>query len=199
VQTVGRALVVEDDPALGRALQAFAARHAQVVHWAATKADAMQAIPAQDPDVVLLDIGLPDGSGADLLETLSRRPRFPRVIAVSGSADPDTAFRLAQAGVRSFVTKPLKIEDLRQAWEQALESIPDLRPLLRVCVGGQPLGDLEALVRGQMVDEALAIVGGSRTHASQLLGISRQHLQHILRARGGPTPGTPALTTTRSR
>ena len=190
MQKVWRVLVVEDDPALGRALEAFAARLAEVVYRAANKADAIRAIAAQAPDVVLLDIGLPDGSGADLLATLARQPRFPRVIAVSGSADPDTAFRLAQAGVRSFVTKPLKLDDLRQAWEQALGSTPNLRPFLRVCVGGQRLGDLEALVRGQMVEEALAMVGGSRTHASQLLGISRQHLQHIIRAMREPTRKT---------
>jgi DNA-binding NtrC family response regulator len=113
----------------------------------------------------------------------ARQPVFPRVIAISGCADADTAFHLAQTGVRCFISKPLDLGRLQQAWDMALHVPPDLRPFIRACVGQRRLHDLEEQVRRQMTDEALAAGGGSRHKASALLGISRQLLQNILRTR----------------
>jgi DNA-binding NtrC family response regulator len=102
---------------------------------------------------------------------------------ISGFADADTAFRLAQAGTRYFVTKPLDLAKLQEAWDRALMTTPDLTPFIRACIGRRRLHDLEAEVRRRMIDEALAVAHGSRHKASAMLGISRQLLQHILRAR----------------
>lgn len=183
MDTVGRVLIVEDDDALAGALEAFASRRAATVQRAATKARALEILESADVDVLMLDIGLPDGSGDQLLAVLARKPVFTRVIAVSGSADPTTAFALAQAGVRRFVTKPLDLNQLERAWEQALKEAPDLRPFIRACVGRRKLHDLEGMVRDEMTAEAMAEGGGSRRKASSILGISRQLLQRILRQR----------------
>ena len=180
---VGRVLIVEDDDALACALEAFASRRAASVQRAATKARALEILEAVDVDVLMLDIGLPDGSGDQLLGVLAQKPVFARVIAVSGSADPMTAFALAQAGVRRFVTKPLNLGELERAWEQALKEAPDLRPFIRACVGRRNLHELEGMVRDEMTAEAMAEGGGSRRKASSILGISRQLLQRILRQR----------------
>ena len=66
-----RVLVVEDDDRVARGLLT-ALRHAGYeVHRVATAADALRAAPA---DVVLLDLGLPDGDGLDVLRELRHRP-----------------------------------------------------------------------------------------------------------------------------
>lgn len=181
--SVGRVLIVEDDDALSRALESFASRRAATVYRAATMARALEILNDFDVDVVMLDIGLPDGSGEQLLGVLAERAIFTRVIAVSGSADPVIAFALAQAGVRRFVTKPLNLDELERAWDQALREAPDLRPFIRACVGHSNLHELEGLVRYEMTGEAMAACGGSRRKASSILGISRQLLQRILRQR----------------
>ncbi len=180
---VGGVLIVEDDDALACALESFASHRAAAVYRAATKARALEILSEVDIDLLMLDIGLPDGSGEQLLGALAEKPVFTRVIAVSGYADPTIAFALAQAGVRCFVSKPLNLGELERAWDQALKEPPDLRPFIRACVGHRNLHEIEVLVRDQMTSEAMAEGGGSRRKASSLLGISRQLLQRILRQR----------------
>jgi DNA-binding response OmpR family regulator len=189
VARVKCALVVEDDPTLAAALSAFARPRAEAVHVARTHEEAERLIAALRFDMALVDLALPDGNGVALLERLWSQPAMPRVIVVSGSATPDTAFNLAQAGVRAFVPKPLALESLERAWDEALRRPPDLRPFVRASVGQVGLHAVEDVVRRSMTDEALALAESSRRRASSLLGISRQLLQHILRRRddGGPS------------
>jgi DNA-binding NtrC family response regulator len=179
---IGRVLVVEDDEVLASALEAFARTRATVVQRAATKDDAVRLLTMAPADMILLDMALPDGSGRDVLAFAATQRTFPRVVVITGSADPETAFQLAQAGVRFFVRKPLSLGKLQRAWEQALLA-PDMTPLIRACVGRRKLRELEGEVRQQMTDEALAVSHGSRHKASAVLGISRQLLQRILRTR----------------
>jgi len=180
---VRRVLVVEDDDAFAFGLEAFARARGGVVYRAATKAGAIDLLASIEVEVLLLDLALPDGSGAEIVEALASRPTYTHVIVITGSADPVTAFALAQAGVRRFITKPLDLGQLQRVWDQTLAEAPDLRPFVRACVGRHKLHDVEGFVRTQMTDEALAEARGNRRQASRLLGISRQLLQRILRIR----------------
>jgi DNA-binding NtrC family response regulator len=179
---VGRVLIVEDDDLLAGALEAFAKPRSSVVERAATKEAALKALATAPADLILLDMALPDGNGREVLEAASVRGPFPRVVVVTGSTGPETAFELAQAGVRFFVSKPLTLEKLQQAWDRALHA-PDIAPLIRSCIRSRKLHELEAQVRRELTDEALAVSHGSRHKASAVLGISRQLLQRILRVR----------------
>lgn len=65
----------------------------------------------------------------------------------------------------------------------AAEGVSDaLLEMLRTAVGQIGVRDLEGLVRSTMVAEAIGRTGGNRRAAARLLGVSRQHLQHMLRA-----------------
>lgn len=72
------------------------------------------------PDVVVCDIGLPDGDGCDLLKQLIE-DRQITAIAVSGYGMEQDHQRFAQAGFHEVVTKPYKIEDLEAAIKRAGE------------------------------------------------------------------------------
>jgi len=183
VRRVNWALVVEDDVRLASALGSFLAPRAARVQVATTRHEAQRLVREGRIEAALLDLALPDGSGSDLLDVLWAQPVMPHVIVISGSAAPDTAFLLAQRGVRSFVPKPLALERLERAWDEALGAAPDLRPWLRASVGRVDLRTMEDAVRRSMTDEALALARNSRRRASSMLGISRQLLQHILRRR----------------
>jgi DNA-binding response OmpR family regulator len=180
------ALVVEDDRALASVLACFMSERAEVVHVATSKGLAEQHLKRHRVDAALIDLALPDGSGVDLLNLLWKRSPLPQVLVISGSATPDTAFYLAQAGVRGFLSKPLDFEGLARAWEECVNRPPILGPLLRSSVGRVSLHAMEQAVRRSMTDEALALTASSRRRASSLLGISRQLLQHILRAQQAP-------------
>lgn len=125
---------------------------------------------------------LPDGTGLDVLSVSSRLSPTPTVVAVSGEATPEDSFRLARAGVCCFLRKPFRLEQIRGALEEALDVVPDPLAEIRSSVGKIPIKDLEANVRRAMVSEALVRSRGSVRGAAQLLGISRQLLQHILKS-----------------
>lgn len=133
------------------------------------------------PPMVLLDFSLPDGTAEDLLAELAALQPLPALIAMSGTASSDEAFRIAQAGVSAYLSKPFDLAALDAAWHQALHDAPDLALWARRAVGKLPLRVVEDSVRQSMVGEALARTSGSRKGAARLLEVSRQLLQHVLK------------------
>jgi two-component system response regulator RegA len=135
------------------------------------------------PELVLLDVCLPDGTALDVLDALEPLRPLPALVALSGASDAATAFQLAQRGVRVFVQKPLCAARVREAVRQSLTDAPDLTGLVRAAVGRVPIHALEEQVRDIMLHEALARAEGNRRAAARLLSVSRQLLQHMIRAK----------------
>lgn len=177
-----RALVVEDSEALLRTLERALSGRGYSVSACSTVAEARRILLDWQPQMLLLDVELPDGNAFDVLRTASELSAAPVVIAMSGVAAPAESFRLAQLGVRSYLAKPLRLETLEQAIEEAFRTPPDVTPHVRAQVGHVPVRELERHVRRTMVAEALARAGGSRRGAARLLQVSRQLLQHMLRS-----------------
>lgn len=175
------ALVVEDHSALRRtlerALQPFAAR----VLVAATVTDGLRLLADERPQLVVTDVRLPDGNGIEVARAASLMKPLPVVVAMSGEATPDEAFRLAQYGVRGYLTKPLQLADFSATVKNALSEPPELSTALRASVGKVDLLEFEDSVRKTLLDEALAQSGGNKARAASLLSVSRQLLQHMLR------------------
>ena len=80
---------------------------------AATVAEAVEAIAAHDPDVVLLDVHMPDGGGAEVIRrTQGTRAQF---LALSVSDAPEDVIAIIRAGARGYVTKTISGPDLADA------------------------------------------------------------------------------------
>ena len=180
---IERVLVVEDNRALLRSLQAALAETYSEVRACRSVAEAETAVAGWWPDLVLLDVVLPDGGADEVLNVLERRTPAPVVIAMSGAAEPSQSFLLGTRGVRAYMEKPLQIDRLQAVIRRALEAAPDLLPVLRQTVGHRPFADVQTEVRAVMLDEALARSRGSRRGAARLLSMSRQLLQYLLRQR----------------
>ncbi|MCP3135962.1 response regulator [Pyxidicoccus xibeiensis] len=183
MERVRHLLLVEDSESLARVLEDALRSRAERISHAPTLASARQLLRDEPPDAVILDVSLPDGTSDSLLVDLQAVEPLPHVIAISGSATAEQAFRLAAGGVRAFVPKPLDLARLEAVWQETLSRPPDLIHALRASTGQVPLRDLESVVRATLVDEALAKSQGSVRGAAKLLRISRQLLQHILNAR----------------
>jgi DNA-binding response OmpR family regulator len=116
-------LLVEDDELVRDALTRILVREGYLVLTAATGHDAIGLLrtPASPIDVVLLDIGLPDVSGADLCARL--REFFPRlpVVVCTGAASPEEEAELYQVGITRFFSKPIDVAELTTALRAALE------------------------------------------------------------------------------
>ncbi len=113
-------LVVEDNPDILRYLVLLLEQAGHRVRPAATLAEAVDAAGSGPIDVLLSDIGLPDGSGLELLQTLrSDRPSLPAV-AFSGFGSDDDVRHSLEAGFAAHLTKPLDFRRLSVAIRNAL-------------------------------------------------------------------------------
>lgn len=125
-------LIVDDDRAARRTLElAFSGQG----HETVTAADArggMQAWREHEPDVVLLDLMLPDGSGQQMLEQSREQNLGGTVIMITGHQDLDKAIAAMRAGAFDYVHKPLNIDELELTVAKALESGSHKRKLALV-------------------------------------------------------------------
>ncbi|MCJ0762081.1 response regulator transcription factor [Variovorax terrae] len=101
-------LVVEDSAAMGerlrRILVSLGVPQADIVH-AASLAQARQWLPTRPFQLALIDIGLPDGSGVDLIAALQRQPAPPASVVVSAWGDEDTLLAALRAGAAGYLLK----------------------------------------------------------------------------------------------
>lgn len=117
-----RLVVIEDDPDL-RDLVRLVMRQAD---WEVTTAPSavtgLLAIAADDPDVVVLDLGLPDASGLDVLRELQSRPStsWIPVVVLSGDRQPSAATQALLSGAQDFMTKPFVPDELHARLTAAL-------------------------------------------------------------------------------
>jgi DNA-binding NarL/FixJ family response regulator len=109
-------LVVVDDHHLFRAgVRAELTPHHDVVGEAATPAEALAVIAETRPDVVLLDVHLPEGGGVAVLEALPRDAGAPKVLALSVSDAADDVVPMIRAGALGYVTKTIDTTELLDA------------------------------------------------------------------------------------
>ncbi|HEY8150658.1 MAG TPA: sigma-54 dependent transcriptional regulator [Vicinamibacteria bacterium] len=106
-----RALIVDDDAEIAKVLTELVEREGFAVTCASTLAQAREAIATTVPDIVLVDIHLPDGSGLDLLEGLG--PSAPEVVLITGQASVDTAVDALRRGAADYLTKPVDFPRLK--------------------------------------------------------------------------------------
>jgi CheY-like chemotaxis protein/anti-sigma regulatory factor (Ser/Thr protein kinase) len=108
-----RVLLVEDNPDTSRVMSRLLKLWGFEHHTADSVASALQCAQAESFDVVLSDIGLPDGSGWDLIRALRTRRSY-KSIAISGYGMEDDLRRSTEAGFDIHLTKPVDLEHLRQ-------------------------------------------------------------------------------------
>jgi two-component system KDP operon response regulator KdpE len=107
---VTKILVVDDEPQILRALRInLAARHYEVT-VAADGASALREAAEWHPDLVVLDLGLPDIDGVDVIHGLRGWTKIP-IVVLSGRAGNQDKIDALDAGADDYVTKPFSIEE----------------------------------------------------------------------------------------
>lgn len=141
-----RRVVIVDDHAIFRAgVRAELAEGVDVVGEAATVTDAIGLIERTTPDVVLLDVHMPDGGGLEVIrrtrldrqaaKTAPDRPDanpgpVPRFLALSVSDEPEDVVAVVRAGARGYVTKTISGPDLIDAIERVSQGDAVFSPKL---------------------------------------------------------------------
>ncbi|HWK93452.1 MAG TPA: response regulator transcription factor [Luteimicrobium sp.] len=106
-----RVLVVDDDAGLVRALAINLRAHGWVVTTAASGRDGLDAVARDHPDVVVLDLGLPDLAGLDVIAGIRGWSRVPIVVLSARQLGEDKVDAL-DAGADDYVTKPFAMNEL---------------------------------------------------------------------------------------
>jgi DNA-binding NarL/FixJ family response regulator len=129
----------------------------EVVGDAGTAAETLEMVQRTRPDVLLLDIGLPDRSGFDVLNDMRESDTAPLVIVLTGHTEPSYAARAIGAGAHGYVNKSVTPEDLLsaiRAVSRGEQVIPPGIEQLLATGDGHPASALTA--REQQVMEMLA-------------------------------------------
>ena len=105
-------LVVEDDPRMGRLLKRLLEEDRHVVDLATTAGDGLALAEANGIDAVILDIGLPDGSGLDVARQLRRRGSAVAILMLTARDTVDDRVLGLDAGADDYLVKPFAYEEL---------------------------------------------------------------------------------------
>ncbi len=121
-QKPSRVLVVDDEPALLRALESLLRRKGHEVVALDSPIAATQQLAQEDFDVALLDIKMPELSGLELLTAVKHRRPEVEVIIMTGNATVETALQAVKAGAYDYLTKPFDdVEAVARAVAKASE------------------------------------------------------------------------------
>jgi two-component system, OmpR family, KDP operon response regulator KdpE len=104
-------LVVDDEPQIRRALRTSLEAHGYVVHVAGTGEEAIQIAAEHAPDLVVLDLGLPDLDGSVVIERLRSFSTIPVIVLSVRDRQADKVGAL-DAGADDYVTKPFDVGEL---------------------------------------------------------------------------------------
>ncbi|MEU4360887.1 response regulator [Promicromonospora sp. NPDC023987] len=125
-----RTLLVEDDPAVAVVHRGFVESHPRfvVVGEARNGADALRLAAALRPDLVLLDLHLPDIGGLDVLRRLRLLPGPPvDVVATTAARELDSVRQAMAGGVVAYLVKPFTAAALRERLDEVWERREDVR------------------------------------------------------------------------
>ena len=186
-----RVLIVEDNTDLALGLQRNLEREGHHVSVADTAAAALTAASGESPDLVVLDLGLPDRDGYWVLERLRERGCQSPVLILSArglEADKVRGFRL---GADDYVTKPFGVVELMARVGAHLRRHPPTAP-----AGGGALSDEALRERYDLTDRQIEVarhlaLGASNSEVAASLGIStftaRNHTEQVLLKLGAST------------
>ena len=197
-----RTLIVEDDPQVSRVTRGFVERHPAfiVVGTVATGRAALEAIVSMKPDLVLLDIYLPDMTGIAVLRTARAHGFGGEVVPVTAASELDTVRRARQLGVRHYLVKPFTMRAMHERLDAVHAALSEERRAAADTLDQRAIDDLlrdrgpvsaaseGSAVTLRRVAHALAGMpdGASAAEIAALTGLSRvsarRYLQQLLDA-----------------
>jgi DNA-binding NarL/FixJ family response regulator len=110
-----RVLIVDDHQLFRSGVRAELERHLEITGEAGTVDEAISAIERDSPEVVLLDVHMPDGGGVEVIRRAAERDLRPCFLALSVSDAAEDVIAVIRAGARGYVTKNIAPDELADA------------------------------------------------------------------------------------
>jgi DNA-binding response OmpR family regulator len=114
-------LLVEDDSSLGQTLQERLERNSYIVSWAKTLSQAREKLKAEIFDLVILDVGLPDGSGFDFAREVKMSKSAPFIFMTAMASAPHRLEGF-EIGAEEFIPKPFHLKEMLLRVKHVLEN-----------------------------------------------------------------------------
>lgn len=167
--------VVDDDDVFRRRMARALGERGFDVREAGSCAEALALAAGESPELALIDLRLPGGSGLDVIRELKALDATTNIVVLTGYGSIATALEAVRLGALSYLSKPADADDVLRAFGQSSseDSVPLQVPSL-------------ARVEWEHIQRVLADCGGNVSQAARLLGIHRRSLQRKL----GKRPGT---------
>ena len=150
---MSRILVVDDEPSICWAFREFLTEDGHRVETASTVAEALRSAEDIRPDVVVLDVRLPDVDGLSALPSIRERAGGAPVVVMTAFGDLETAVRAVEAGAFDYLVKPFDLDRAAQVVRRALDSGRD--PARREVGAAAPIELGETLVGSSAAMQAL--------------------------------------------
>jgi DNA-binding NtrC family response regulator len=115
-------LIIDDEKLLRWSLEQNLTKEGYVVISAESGMKGLKLLSEDQPDIVLLDIHLPDVSGIDILEKIKKEKKHPIVIMITAFGDIETAVKAIKLGAYDFVEKPFNLDKLKILLSKAVET-----------------------------------------------------------------------------
>ena len=112
-------LVIDDEPSILHAFRRVFREPEVTLHTAATSGEGLQLVARARPDVVVLDIALPDQDGLTTYQQLRRIDARIPVILITGHGTTESAIEAMKLGAFEYLLKPLELAQLREVVEKA--------------------------------------------------------------------------------
>ncbi len=167
-------LVVDDDDTFRSRLARAFRRRGFEVGEARDGDEALALARAESPELAVIDLRLPSSSGLEILRGLKAIDAATRVVVLTGYGSIATALEAIRSGATHYLTKPVDVDDILDAFERAETSLP-----------APPAGDDRevpslARVEWEHIQRVLTDCDGNVSQAARLLGIHRRSLQRKL-------------------
>lgn len=166
-------LIIDDDEAFRLRLRRAFADRGWDAHAADGRGEALAAVNGHSPDLILVDLRMPEVDGLDLVEEIRGIDDSTTIMVLTGYGSIPTALAAVKRGADHYLAKPIDADQIVGAYEELRpgsgeeakppESVPTL-----------------ARVEWEHIQRVLNDCGGNITHAARLLGLHRRSLQRKL-------------------
>jgi DNA-binding NarL/FixJ family response regulator len=160
-----RVLIVDDHQLFRSGVRAELERHLEITGEAGSVAEAVAAIVSDEPEVVLLDVHMPDGGGVEVIRRAADRDLRPVYLALSVSDAAEDVIAVIRAGARGYVTKNIAPGELADAVRRVYDGDAVFSPRLA----------------GFVLDAFAGPAPNPETELDALTPREREIIQHIAR------------------
>jgi two-component system response regulator RegA len=166
-------LLVDDDETFRTRLARAFTQRGYEVRVAADPAEAVALTTAESPELALVDLRMPGGSGLDLVRDLVRIDPSTNVVVLTGYGSIATALEAVRLGATHYLSKPADVDEILAAFARKHASTEQTIPVPEVVPS-------LARIEWEHIQRVLTDCGGNVSQAARLLGVHRRSLQRKL-------------------